>query len=81
MITGTAILIGKILLMVILLGAMIFILLGIGHLFHHDDMNTLEETDLLKHDVEEKENVISEKSVFYNFLVKVTRTKDRDLHR
>lgn len=70
MITATAILLGKIIVMILLIGAMVIVLLGIGHLFHHDDLNTTEDTDMLKHDVDRKENVISEKSVFYNFLIK-----------
>lgn len=75
MITATTILIGKILVMIILVGAMIMLLLGIGHLFKNDDLNTKEDDLKLKNDVDENENVISEKSVFYNFLVKVTKEK------
>ena len=61
--------------MILLIGAMVVILLGISHIFHNDDMNTLEDTNILKHDVEDKENVISEKSVFYNFLVNSDKNK------
>lgn len=75
MITATAILIGKIVAMILLIGAMVILLLGIGHLFHNDDLNTLEDDHVLKQDVEENEDVISEKSVFYNFLVRVTKSK------
>lgn len=70
MITATAIFIGKLILMVILIGAMVVVLLGIGHLFHNDDLNTVDDDNILKRDVDEDENVISEKSVFYNFLIK-----------
>ena len=78
MIIATAILIGKIIVIFLLIGAMIVLLLGIGHLFHNEDFNSVDDDNILKQDVEEKENVISEKSVFYNFLVKVTKSKKRE---
>lgn len=46
------------------------ILMGIGHLFHNDDLNSNEDDLLLRDDVENREDVVSNKSVFYNFLVK-----------
>lgn len=76
--TVSAILIGKILLVLVILGAMVFILLGISHIFKNDDLNTTEDDDLLRKDIEEDENVISNKSVFYNFLVKTTRFLDEE---
>lgn len=75
MISATALLIGKIVLVVLILGGMIMILLGISHIFHRDDLNTEEDDLQLKEDLENKENVVSEKSVFYNFLVKSEKGK------
>ena len=70
MITATLILIGKILLMLVIIGGMIMVLMGIGHLFHNDDLNTSEDDLLLKDEVESSENVVGEKSVFYNFIMR-----------
>lgn len=76
MITGTVILIGKILAMLLLVGAMVIVLLGIGHIFHTDDLRSVDDTNILRHDVDENEEVISNNSVFYNFLVKTNKKKD-----
>lgn len=70
MITSVFIIIGKILLMFILLGGMIMVLLSIGHLFHNDDLNSSEDDHQLRDDVENSREVVSNKSVFYNFLVR-----------
>lgn len=70
MISATALLIGKILLMLLIIGGMVIILLGIGHLFHTDDLNTTEEDLQLRNEIENSEDVVGEKSVFYNFIVK-----------
>lgn len=70
MIGATALFIGKILLMILIIGAMVVILLGIGYLFHTDDFNTSDDDLILKDEVEHEENVVGEKSVFYNFLVR-----------
>lgn len=75
MISATALLIGKILLMLLIIGGMVMVLLSIGHLFHNDDLNTSEDDLLLKDEVDHSEDVVGEKSVFYNFLVK-PREKD-----
>ena len=77
MITATAIFIGKILVMMLLIGAMVVILMGIGHIFHHDDLNTSDDDLMLKSDLDNKEDVVSEKSVFYNFLVRSEKPKNR----
>lgn len=78
MISATAILIGKILLMLLIIGGMVVILLSIGHLFHNDDLNTSEDDLLLRDEVENSKDVVSEKSVFYNFIVK--HTEENNLH-
>lgn len=78
MITATALLIGKILLMLLIIGGMVMILMGIGHLFHTDDLNTTEDDLLLKNEVDTTEDVVGEKSVFYNFLVKAEKPKKDD---
>ena len=78
MITATAIFIGKIVLMILLIGAMVIILLGIGHLFHNDDLNTSDDDILLRDEIDEKEDVVGKKSVFYNFLVRTEKTKEKE---
>lgn len=75
MISATFLLIGKILLMLLIIGGMVMILMGIGHLFHNDDLNTSDDDLKLRDEVEHSENVVGEKSVFYNFLV---RPADKD---
>lgn len=75
MITASFIFIGKIVLMMIIIGAMIMILMSIGHLLHNDDLNTAEDDSHLKDELERDENVVGEKSVFYNFLVKAERAR------
>lgn len=76
MITATAILIGKIVLMILIIGAMVMILLGIGHLFHNDDFNSNEDDIRLRYEIDNTEEVVGKKSVFYNFLVKAEQSKD-----
>lgn len=49
---------------------MVLILMGIGHLFHNDDLNSSEDDLLLRDEVENSEDVVGEKSVFYNFIVR-----------
>ena len=77
MISATFIVIGKILLMMIIIAAMIVILMSIGHLLHNDDLNTADDDRILKEELDKKENVVSEKSVFYNFLVKAERERKK----
>ena len=78
MITATALLIGKIVLMILLIGAMVIILLGIGHLFHTDDLNTSEDDLILRDELDQSEDVVGKKSVFYNFLVKADQNDDEN---
>ena len=75
MISATALFIGKMILVLLIIGAMVVILLGIGHLFRNDDLNTSEDDLRLKDDIEKDENVVSEKSVFYNFIVRSEKEK------
>lgn len=70
MISATLLLVGKIVLMLLIIGAMVMILMGIGHLFHNDDLNTSEDDLMLRDELESSEDVVGEKSVFYNFIVK-----------
>lgn len=72
MISATLLLIGKILLMLLIIGGMVMILLGIGHIFNTDDLNTSEDDLRLRDEVENSEDVVGEKSVFYNFIVRHT---------
>lgn len=60
-----------------MIGAMVMILMSIGHLFHNDDFNTLDDDKALREDVEKKEDVVSEKSVFFNFLVDNVQAKKK----
>lgn len=76
MISATLLLIGKILLMLLIIGGMVMILLGIGHLFHTDDLNTSEDDLTLKDEVESSEEVVGEKSVFFNFIVRRTENNE-----
>lgn len=72
MITATVLLIGRILLMMLIIGGMVMILLSIGHLFHNDDLNSSDDDLMLRDEIDKDENVVGEKSVFYNFLVNKT---------
>ncbi|MCH5217135.1 MAG: hypothetical protein J1F07_01055 [Muribaculaceae bacterium] len=80
MITTTALFIGKLLLMLLIIGGMVMVLMGIGHLFHTDDLNTSDDDLRLRDEVDNEENVVGEKSVFYNFLV-TRRDEDRQKDR
>lgn len=75
MISATVLFAGKLILMLLIIGAMVMILMGIGHLFRNDDLNTSDDDLKLKDELENDETVVSDKSVFYNFLVK--SEKDR----
>ena len=75
MISATALFFGKMILMLLIIGAMVMILLGIGHLFRIDDLNSSDDDLRLKDDIEKDEHVISEKSVFYNFIVRSEKEK------
>lgn len=44
------------------------ILMGIGHLFHNDDLNSMDDDLKLRDEIENNEDVVSTNSVFYNFL-------------
>ena len=77
MMTSVFLVIGKILLMFILIGGMIMVLMSIGHLFHNDDLNTSEDDRQLRDDVENSKDVVSDKSVFYNFLVREQKDEDK----
>ena len=77
MITASFILIGKIILLIVIIGAMVMILLGITHLFHNDDLNSIEDDLILRDELEKSEDVVSEKSVFYNFLINSEREDNK----
>lgn len=76
MISATFLFIGKIILMLLIIGGMVMILMSIGHIFHADDLNTSDDDLRLRDEVEKEKNVVGEKSVFYNFLVKSEKPKD-----
>ena len=56
---------------------MVMILLGITHLFHNDDLNSKEDDLILRDELEKSEDVVSEKSVFYNFLINSEREDNK----
>lgn len=70
MISATALLVIKTILMIVILSAMALLLFGVGHIFDNDDLNSMEDDKKLRRDLKEKENVISNKSIFSNFLVR-----------
>lgn len=70
MISATLLLVGKILLLLLIIGAMVMILMSIGHLFHNDDLNTKEDDMMLRDEVDNSEEVVGEKSVFYSFMMR-----------
>lgn len=80
MISATVLFIGKMVLMLLIIGAMVMILMGISHLFHHDDLNSSEDDLRLRDDVKNQENVVSEKSVFYNFLTRSEKERNDKEH-
>ena len=66
--------------MLLIIGGMVMILMGIGHLFHNDDLNTQEDDLLLRNEVEESEDVVGEKSVFFNFIYR-TPPEKKDIEK
>lgn len=81
MISATAILIGKILVMLLIIGGMVMVLMSIGHLFHTDDLNSTDDDLLLRDEVDTQEDVVGEKSVFYNFLVNKPERRKNKIER
>lgn len=57
-------------LVLILLSAMVLLLLSINKMFRAEPDNTVRDTRMLQHEVEEDENVISRHSVFHGFLAR-----------
>ncbi|MBD5311185.1 MAG: hypothetical protein HDS13_03355 [Bacteroides sp.] len=57
-------------LVLVLLSAMVLLLLSINKMFRAEPDNTIRDTRMLKHEVEEDENVISRHSVFHGFLAR-----------
>lgn len=80
MITASLILVGKIFLMILIIGAMVAIIVGLGQLFHVDDLNSLEDDLRLKDEVKNEENVVGEKNVFCNFLMKAEEKNHSSAH-
>ena len=60
----------QILIVVIIIMGMIMVLLGINHLTHNDDSISQEQTEHMKEDMRRKESVITDRSVFHNFLAR-----------
>lgn len=66
MIVSVLISIFKVMAVVAMLGAMVVLLVGIRHI-SSDDVAP-DDTDALRHDIDDKENVISQHSLFHEFL-------------
>ena len=60
----------KILLVVVLLIAMVLVLLMIGHMAHPEESSTREDRERLLHDVENRERVITSKSIVHQFFAR-----------
>ena len=71
----------KITIMIVILGAMVIILLGIGQLLSHDDNYSESDVSSMKKDLKNKQEVIGEKSVFNNFLMRNNRYHQRELRK
>ena len=52
----------------VILAAMILVLLGIAQLGRHESYDNIEETELLKNEVSDNDNVITKNSVFKNLI-------------
>lgn len=63
----------KISLVIVLLIAMVLVLLMIGHMAHPQDSSTKEDRDLLLHDVETRDRVITSNSIFHQFFARPDR--------
>ena len=71
----------KFIAVVVILAAMLMILLGIGHLFSGNFHSDSEETEKLRQDVENNEDVVSPRSLFYEFLGGGNNKKDGEFRR
>lgn len=58
----------KFIAVVVILAAMLMILLGIGHLFSGNFHSDSEDAEKLRQDVENNTDVVSPRSLFYEFL-------------
>lgn len=58
----------KIIAVVVILVAMLVILLGIGHMTSGNFETNREDIDELRHDVESKRDVVSNKNIFHEFV-------------
>lgn len=52
----------------LLLATMILVLLGIGHLNHISDFDSQEETENLKEEIDNSEEVVSNNNAFHKFV-------------
>ena len=64
----------KTLLIIVILSVMVIILLGIGHFFSDQFHTGMDDTDELRRDIAENDDVIGEKSVFHDLVDKSTAT-------
>lgn len=62
----------KAVLVIVILAVMVLVLLGINHFFSGNFDAGSEDADALRHDVEEKKDVLTPENVFHEFI----RSKD-----
>lgn len=67
----------KISLVVVLLISMVLVLLMIGHIAHPHESSTKEDRDRLLRDVETRERVITNNSIFHQFFARPTKRNNR----
>lgn len=67
----------KILLVVVLLISMVLVLLMIGHIANPQDSSTKEDSNRLLHDVETRERVITNDSIFHQFFARPPKRNGR----
>lgn len=67
----------KILLVIVLLITMVLVLLMIGHIANPQDSSTKEDSNRLLHDVETRERVITNNSIFHQFFARPPRRNNR----
>lgn len=65
---GMVISVVKAVLVIVIMVAMVLILLGINHLFSGNFATREQDAERMRHDVDHKEDVITDDSVFHNLV-------------
>ncbi|MDE6342645.1 MAG: hypothetical protein K2K93_10025 [Muribaculaceae bacterium] len=66
----------KIILVAILIVTMIMVLLTIRHISNPEDSGTMEDSRRLRRDLETRERVITQNSLFHQFFARPTRRQN-----